>query len=55
MNNWRDRKELVWKGSQGGGDFSSLPGEIGLFKSLIALDLSSNESLGGKLGCSRNM
>ena len=42
MTNWRDRTELVWKDDLGGGIFSSVPGEVGLFKSLTTLDLSSN-------------
>jgi len=46
MTNWRDRKELIWKFEQGGGNFSSLPGEIGLFVSLVTLDLSQNNLTG---------
>ena len=47
MNNWRDRKEIVWKDKQGGGDFESLPDEIGLFRSLESMDVSDNENLTG--------
>ena len=47
MNNWRDRKEIVWKEAQGGGDFESLPDEIGLFRSLESMDVSYNRNLTG--------
>ena len=48
MNNWRDRKEIVWKKDQGGGEFESLPHEIGLFRSLESLDVSQNKNLAGE-------
>ena len=48
MTNWRDRKELVWSGQNGGGKFASLPNEIRLFVSLVTLDLSANDGLTSK-------
>ena len=47
MTNWRDRKELVWSGQNGGGDFASVPEQIRFFTHLVTLDLSSNGNLAG--------
>ena len=42
---------IQWSQENGGGQFTTVPDEISLFRSLTKLDLSSNKGLTG--GCER--
>jgi hypothetical protein len=55
MTNWRDRKEIVWSGSNGGGRFTSpIPKQICFFSRLVKLDISRNALTGTCVGKNRS-
>jgi hypothetical protein len=48
MNNWNKRTVIQWSSENGGGQFAAIPEEMFVFKSLVELDLSSNDIAGSK-------
>jgi len=52
MTNWGKREVIQWSASNGGGQFTTIPDEMFLFKNFFRLDLSYNRELTGEKNCS---
>ena len=50
-NHWLLPPSIQWSQENGGGQFTAVPGEISLFRSLTKLDLSNNKGLTGGCKC----
>ena len=52
MTNWGKREVIQWSKTNGGGEFTTIPDEMFVFKNLVQLDLSYNPGLTGEKNCS---